>query len=159
MAASQIDYLEDYVKKGLDSDHSLQFIFPEDERFSIPTKKISLERSSSIDYITKQDFDKIFEFFYSQLLLLHSTNENLSNENEDYKKRLFHLEMIVQKLFFDTAAKESHKNIGQLREVLQLPNINEKIDDNIIDELDGLLEDIFTENKNAIELLHEVRGE
>jgi hypothetical protein len=118
---------------------------------------IDVEKTN--DFITRPEFEKFFEFYYSHLLLLHENNEKLSQENEDYKRRLSYLEIIVKKAFFENVDKKSHENVATLRDALKLPNIEEKIDDNVIDDLDGLLEDLFIDKKNAIDLLHEVRGE
>jgi hypothetical protein len=119
----------------------------------------NMDDEKTNDFVTRPEFEKFFEFYYSHLLLLHENNEKLFQENEDYKRRLSYLEVIVKKAFFENADKKSHENVAKLRDVLKLPNIEEKIDDNVIDDLDGLLEDLFIDKKNAIDLLHEVRGE
>jgi hypothetical protein len=154
MASPQIKIVDEFTNnKDFRSSIKLS------ERFVTPPHPTIFPTDGSTEFVTKQEFEKSFEFFYQQILFLRQMNEKIILENSEYKKKISHLEMIVQQFFTEIIERKSHDNVTQLRQVLELPHISEKIEDNIIDNLDGLLEDLNTDKKSAIELLLEVRGE
>jgi hypothetical protein len=112
-------------------------------------KDISDKLSS--DFISKADF----ETYYKEILELL---QQLMSENEEIRKKNSYLESIVMEYFFANIKETSHKNVTELREVLQLPKMNEKINKSIIFELEGILEDMGDNNKSSGELLKEIRG-
>ncbi len=95
---------------------------------------------------------------YETMIVISKNNEELIKENTEIKAELSYLKSIVLKRFFDDVNQKSHDNTNKLRELLQLPPINEKIDASIIKELEGILDDISDKGKSSVEILKEVRG-
>ena len=154
MSMSRFDEREKYLDRlGSCSFHIQTFVH---NRW-----KFSNQLGSSKDaanFITKSDFDQIIGNMYETMIVISKNNEELIKENTEIKAELSYLKSIVLKRFFDDVNQKSHDNTNKLRELLQLPPINEKIDASIIKELEGILDDISDKGKSSVEILKEVRG-
>lgn len=154
MSMSRFDEREKY----LDRLGAVRFI----SKPSCTTDGNSLDQLGSskdaANFITKSDFDQIIGNMYETMIVISKNNEELIKENTEIKAELSYLKSIVLKRFFDDVNQKSHDNTNKLRELLQLPPINEKIDASIIKELEGILDDISDKGKSSVEILKEVRG-
>jgi len=114
--------------------------------------------TSLANYVTKRQFDQIIGNLYNTLIMMNKNNEIISKENKEIKEELSYLKSIVMKQFLENVSEKSHENICKLRDILELPPITEKTDALIINELDGVLDDIADEGEFSVEALKTIRG-